>query len=123
MMQNKIESAENEQKNEAVKAALLSALVMPGVGQIYNREWGKGLFLAFTFLLASLGVLIPITIALVNYYMATAQGNIEGAEASVQPVLDAWIHLIVLTGLSGILYVYSIIDSYQKRKNKLRLEK
>lgn len=105
-------------KGDAVKAALLSALVVPGAGQMYNKQWGKGLFILFTFLLASLGALLPITLIMINYSMNLSQGNLDAATASLNPMKDVQSRLIVLISISMILYIYSIVDSYWVRKNR-----
>jgi TM2 domain-containing membrane protein YozV len=105
-----------ENKGEDYKAAMLSALVIPGAGQFYNRQWGKGLFVMIAFLLSSLGVIVPITIGIILYLQKTMQADVEGARSAIEPILHLWIHLIVLTIISVILYVYSIVDSYKYRK-------
>jgi TM2 domain-containing membrane protein YozV len=117
-MNNTNQDQPKKKDSEAMKAALLSAFVLPGLGQMYNRQWGKGLFVAFTFLLSSLGVLIPVTIGVASYYIAAAQADLEKASAALDPIKNVWIHLIVLTVLSVILYIYSIVDSYKTRKKK-----
>jgi TM2 domain-containing membrane protein YozV len=105
-------------KSEAAKAALLSALLIPGAGQLYNREWTKGGFILFTFLLASLGALIPITLVAINYYMTVAQGNLDAAAASLLPMREAWSRLVILILISILLYIYSILDAYKVRKKQ-----
>lgn len=101
-------------KSDAVKAALLSAFVVPGAGQIYNRQWAKGIGLCILFLAASLGVLIPITLALVGYYLSLSAGSVEAAGNAVRPVFDHWMSLLALSAASVFLYVYSIIDAYRQ---------
>ncbi|RJP18217.1 MAG: hypothetical protein C4527_29375 [Candidatus Omnitrophota bacterium] len=100
----------------AARAALLSAFVVPGAGQIYNREWVKGIFLAFLFLAASLAVLVPITIAIILYYSNLNSGDPDQALQPLQALWEARVQLIVLSVSSVILYIYSIMDAYRKRK-------
>ncbi len=45
---------------EAIIAALLSALVWPGAGQFYNREFKKGLALVFLTLLLGVSLMIGL---------------------------------------------------------------
>ncbi len=105
----------NPNKGDAVKAALLSAVVVPGAGQIFNKEWLKGLLLAVLFLVASLSVLVPITLALVAYYLHIGEGNAEAAIQSLQIVRNSWIYFVLLIVASGVVYIYSIVDAYKKR--------
>ncbi|MEW6236658.1 MAG: hypothetical protein AB1656_14840 [Candidatus Omnitrophota bacterium] len=107
-------------KGEAAKAALLSALVLPGAGQMYNRQWIKGLFLGLLFLAASLAVLIPLTLAAAGYYLALNSESLDSIEKSLQPIKDMMLSLIVLAVSSIVLYVYSIVDAYAQR---MRMEK
>ncbi len=110
----------NKVKSEAARAALLSAFVVPGAGQIYNREWGKGIFVAVLFLAASLAVLIPITIAVILYYSNINSGNLEQAVKPMQALWEAKVQLIVLAVCSILIYVYSVWEAYTKR---LEMEK
>lgn len=103
-------------RGEAVKAALLSALVLPGAGQLYNRQWMKGCLVIFLFLAASLGVLIPLTLVVVNYYMHLGAGNVEAAEQSLSVLSSQWIQLAFLVLASGVIYVYSIVDAYRQNR-------
>jgi hypothetical protein len=43
---------------------LLSALVVPGAGQIYNKEKGKGIVLMSLFFLVILGFMVSVTVSL-----------------------------------------------------------
>lgn len=103
----------NDTKNQATQAALLSAFVVPGAGQIYNRQYGKGLCLAVLFLAASLGCLIPVTIVVIRYYAAISSADIENLENIFEPLTGMLTSLIVLFIASIVIYVYSIIDAYR----------
>ncbi len=111
--------AKEKQKSDAVKAALLSAFVIPGAGQFYNREWLKGIFVAILFLTASLSVLVPITIGIILYYSNLGGGDIEQASKAIRSIWEARIQLIVLAVCSIILYVYSVIDAYRKGQSRI----
>ncbi len=103
-------------KSSALKAALLSAFVLPGAGQIFNRQWGKGLFLGLMFLVASLSVLIPLTLIVAGYYIALGSGSVEALEAPIQNLKDMMWSLIVLAIVSLVLYIYSVVDAYKQRQ-------
>lgn len=100
-------------RGKAVHAALLSALVIPGAGQIYNRCWGKGFALLILFLVCSLAVLIPITLAVAGYYLCMTAGNVDNAAKMLQPLFDEWIHLAILAIASVGIYIYSIVEAYR----------
>lgn len=106
----------NRYSGDAARAALLSAVVVPGAGQIYNKQWLKGIVLAVLFLVSSLSVLVPITIAILGYYINIGNGNAEEAQRSLQLILNSWIHFVILTIVSTVIYVFSIVDAYRVRK-------
>ncbi len=103
-------------RSEAMKAALLSALAAPGAGQLYNRQWLKGVFVGTVFLIASLALLVPVGYFLAVYYLEIGQGNIEKAGQSLQFLRDEFYTFLVLAVASAALYVYSIYDAYTERK-------
>ncbi|MDP8246255.1 MAG: hypothetical protein P9L94_19385 [Candidatus Hinthialibacter antarcticus] len=103
-------------RSEAMKAALLSALVVPGAGQLYNRQWAKAVFVGIVFLIASLALLIPIGYFLAMYFLEIGQGNVEQAADSLQFLSDEFYTFCVLAVASVVLYVYSIYDAYVERK-------
>ena len=103
-------------RSEAMKAALLSALVVPGAGQLYNRQWAKAAFVGIVFLIASLALLIPIGYFLAMYFLQIGQGNVEQAADSLQFLRDEFYTFCVLAVASIALYVYSIYDAYVERK-------
>lgn len=105
-------------RSEAMKAALLSALVIPGAGQLYNREWVKAIFVIVVFLIASLGFLLPVGYFLAMYFLEIGQGNVEQAGQSLQFLWDEIYTLCVLLFSSAVLYVYSIWDAYSVCKKR-----
>ncbi|MFB3788858.1 MAG: DUF5683 domain-containing protein [bacterium] len=107
---------DSRSRGEAWKAALLSALVLPGAGQLYNRQWLKGFLVLALFLAASLGVLIPLTLVMVNYYLNLGAGNVEAAEQSLLSMNSQWIQMAFLVLASFGIYVYSIVDAYRHNR-------
>ncbi|MBZ0254604.1 hypothetical protein K8I31_00985 [bacterium] len=103
-------------QSEAMKAALLSALVVPGAGQLYNRQWVKAAFVIIVFLIASLALLIPIGYFIAMYFLQIGQGNVDQAEQSLQFLNDEFNTFCVLGVSCIILYVYSVYDAYAERK-------
>ena len=107
-------------QSDALKAALLSALVIPGAGQLFNREWVKSIFIMVVFLASSLGFLIPITLAVVGYYLAMAQADGDAASRALQPMWTMQTQLITLVLVTIIIYVYSVIDAYRQCQRRMR---
>ncbi len=103
-------------RSDAMKAALLSAVILPGVGQLFNRQWVKGAVVSILFLLASLSVLIPLTLVAANYFVAIGSGSVQEMQEPLDTIKKMWGSLVVLVVCSLILYVYSIIDAYKQRK-------
>lgn len=123
-MENKTKASGKSQHGDAVKAAMLSALVIPGAGQLLNRQWGKGFGIMLLFLVTSLAVLVPITLAMLGYYLNIASGNVDNAAQALQGLRGEWIHIVVLVIVSIAVYVYSIVDAYRyKVRNTINLEK
>ncbi|TLY17722.1 MAG: hypothetical protein E6K69_01780 [Nitrospirae bacterium] len=87
-------------------AALLSAL-LPGLGQFYNRQWGKGIGFLLGFFV--LGGALTSSIDLEQVQQAAALGN---------PV-DNIGQLAILMLLLLALAVWSIVDAVRTAKQKL----
>ena len=114
-------------RGEAWKAALLSALVIPGAGQIYNRQWWKGLFIALLFLAASLAVLIPVTLAFVQYGIHLLDMGMTdplspgGIPTDYLKILsDRESTFITLILVCAVLYVYATVDAYHERLREMK---
>ena len=102
----------------AVKAALLSAFLFPGVGQIYLKRYLRGL----AFLIPALG---GIAIIVVNFVRAVWESlNMIGVGGgAIDPaVIDRVVRSTDYTGtISSIiigLWTFSVIDAYYVGKGK-----
>jgi TM2 domain-containing membrane protein YozV len=107
------------------KAALLSALVFPGVGQFYLKRRWRGLFIML-FVFTGLGYIIwSATVsalsvlgnAVVNLQVGTKSlqelSNIAGSKMSTtDPCHDAVFYLIVC------FWIFAVIDAYIIGKEK-----
>ncbi|MBI4400569.1 MAG: hypothetical protein HY581_02915 [Nitrospirae bacterium] len=92
-----------ETKRSPGVAALLSA-VLPGLGQFYNRQWGKGLgFLLGVLLL--LGALLS---------MADLEKLRQSAAAGAPPENIGLLFLLIL--LLFALLIWSIVDAARSAK-------
>ncbi|MBI1388357.1 MAG: hypothetical protein GC154_07910 [bacterium] len=105
-------------RGEAIKAAMLSALVIPGAGQWYNRQWLKGTFVCLVFLIASLAVLLPLGYFIAMYYIQIGQNNLDQAEKSIQFLRNEFSNFCILAFSSIVLYIYSIWDAYAQALRK-----
>lgn len=109
-------------KQEAAKSALLSALVIPGAGQIYNGEWIKGLMIAIVFTVSSLSLLIPLSYAAIVYALGWSDPDssyFQSAYLNADPftlIKERQLSFITLVVVSIVLYVYAIFDAYQSRR-------
>ena len=107
------------------KAALLSALVFPGVGQLYLKKYWRGLIILF-FVVAALGYLIwSATVSAMNRLddvMLKMQGgtatppvltNIDGSKLlTAVPYYDAVFSFICF------LWILAILDAYRIGKQR-----
>ncbi|MBW1986803.1 MAG: hypothetical protein JRI50_06185 [Deltaproteobacteria bacterium] len=95
-------------------ALLLSALVFPGLGQIYNRDLKKGLCLI---LLASLGVTVIFLggLILLNYEYAAIYPAPLTKPMFQEMVIKILQHPLILIALSLFLgvWVYAILDAFR----------
>ena len=101
----------------SLKAFLLSALVFPGLGQIYNKDQRKGiLIILFANLLAGITVLAGLVLFsqeyLAVYYPKPLTGDI--VRAIVGEVLTHLIFLIPGALLVG-LWAFAAVDAGLKR--------
>lgn len=118
---NKPAVSQEDKKKEATKSALLSAVVIPGAGQMYNGELVKGLLIALIFTVASLSLLIPISYAAIVYILGWSDPASPAFQESYQNIdpftmiKDQQLSFITLLVVSIILYIYAIMDAYQAR--------
>ena len=102
----------------AIKAALLSGLVLPGLGQIYLKRYLRGIVLMLL-VLAGLGfIIVAATIsALDNLQKMQSQGPVDMAAVSKLAVSSpagassSCYNVILL--LVACCWLFSIIDAYR----------
>jgi TM2 domain-containing membrane protein YozV len=107
---------------KAIKAALLSAFVFPGSGQMYLRKYLRGLSMMI-FVLAGLGIMIGMATmnALEGLEKMQSAGGIADmnaianlAVASSKQHGTSYDSLILI--LIGCCWVFSVIDAYRTGK-------
>ncbi|MDO4667562.1 MAG: ABC transporter permease subunit [Streptococcus sp.] len=93
------------------KAALLS--LIPGLGQIYNKQKGKGaIFFTITlaFIIYFLSIAMPMLTSL------TTLGELRGRDNSLFILIQGAFHLIVVA-IYLVFYIFNIKDAYQTAKH------
>jgi len=89
-----------EGKKRSNQIALLLSGILPGLGQFYNRDWGKGV--AFL-----VGFLILDSLLRKESWIDVLKGN-------VPLTADLFIRL----GILAVYIVFSIVDADRSAKNK-----
>jgi tetratricopeptide (TPR) repeat protein len=106
-MQAVLEGRVPREKEHNPTLAALASLLLPGLGQIYNGEFPKGLGLVGAFLLLA-------TLAMLSVLRQVAARG-YGTQDYVQLLAGAAVWLIPL----GALYVYAVVDAIlQARKTE-----
>jgi hypothetical protein len=110
---------------KSIKAALLSALVFPGLGQMYLKRYVRGL-IPMVLVLTGLGVLIAQATASALQILDKIQ--LQGGTVDMNAVTnlatassshgDGYSSLISL-GIAGC-WIFSVIDAYRLGKEKDR---
>jgi hypothetical protein len=108
---------------KAIKAALLSALVFPGVGQMYLKRYARGL-IPMVLTLAGLGVwIVDATVrALRELDRIQIQGglidpNAIAARAAASSGSGEWYSPLILPMII-VCWLLSVIDAYRLGKGK-----
>jgi hypothetical protein len=107
-------------------AALLSGLVAPGIGQIFNRDFVKGIFL----LVASVGSFLWFSKVCVERLAVLLPGNPEEWATNQTVFKEALTKLITQNPdmfmtfelLIIIVWVYGIIDAYATARRHIVVE-
>ncbi|MFH1091940.1 MAG: DUF5683 domain-containing protein [Pseudomonadota bacterium] len=100
-----------------LRAALCSALILPGVGQILNRQISKALVmigvmtgLLVVFIIKLVSVFSIVMGVMFNPQQAAETGRLP-AEAAAKYAADVRV-LFIVVGLGLGLWVYSVVDAY-----------
>ena len=105
---------------------LLSALVVPGAGQIYNKEKVKGLILMALFLLVFLGFAITVSVSLAALLPPTMVVTPEQMRGMVENVMEERSgFMTTFVYLTVAIWGYGILDAYLGARDlaKARLAK
>lgn len=98
----------------AIIALLLSALIFPGLGQLYNRDLKKGLFLV---LLATLGVTVFFLggLILLNYEYAARYPAPLDRELLKELLWQVGQHPVIVCAFGLLLgvWIYAVLDAFR----------
>ncbi len=99
----------------AIVSPILSGLVIPGLGQLVNRQIAKG-----AFLVAAVSLLFMITLGFTFHQLSKAVIALEGTQAPdkfaalrEQLVSQGVWWLFLLGGLLAGLWLYGVIDAWR----------
>jgi hypothetical protein len=92
---------------------LLSALVVPGAGQIYNKEKVKGVLLMVLFFLVIVGFMITISVSLAAQLSPNMAVSPEQVRIMVETIIDEKSGFITsFWYLTLAIWGYGILDAY-----------
>ena len=107
---------------KAILSSLGSALVIPGLGQILNQEFRKGLLLLLAVFLIFVGGCVKLAL-IINVLMkstSTTGGDPQRLLLAIKAEKLGW--LWVLVALFAVIWVYSVIDAFRSGR-KLEAKK
>jgi len=94
---------------KSIVSAICSALVIPGLGQILNREIKKGIILlAIVFVLIVTGT-VTLTL-IINSLLNTPNPDVSSIMESIYGTNFTSLRIII--AISLIVWIYSIIDAF-----------
>jgi TM2 domain-containing membrane protein YozV len=111
--------------NLAIKGALFNALLFPGWGQIYLRNYKKGILIIIASLAGVVSILLSViqtTIAILKIApfkkgTVTFSAVVQLAIDSIKALNLSYLFLILLSMI--LLWIFSIIDAYMVGKKEM----
>lgn len=102
--------------SRALKAALLSAFILPGMGQLYNRKplKGAGLVILMSFFIIGLAGMLFVKLGQAAEILTAeqaAKGGFSALALAFREVDLTW--LIVLLGIMAVIWLLGIVDAYR----------
>ena len=113
--------------NLATKAALYNALLFPGWGHFYLKEYKRGLVILLPFLAGMLWICFAVVQVAYGVLKATPfkKGTVDVTAIvklsvdSAQAINSGYFSLILL--LIVLLWIFSIVDAYRLGKKRMTL--
>jgi TM2 domain-containing membrane protein YozV len=104
------------EKKSLWRAVMLSALIFPGAGQVYNGDRLKGYLLIALGSILSLFIILKVAIPFVNYYQAIFLDNPQKAPGL--SFTEEVPGILLFLGVLAAVWIYSIIDAYWSAKDQ-----
>lgn len=100
-------------------AVIFSIFVFAGVGQLYNKQYKKGILIMIAFSILVFLSSRPIVLSYVDYLNTAA--NVENIDLSKVDVVKP---NTIVTMLMTIVWLFAIVDSYiSAKKYNIEIEK
>lgn len=100
---------------------LLSALVVPGAGQMYNKEKGKGVVLMVLFFLVIFGFVITLSVSLGALLPPGLTVSPEQVRGLMEGILEEKSGFITTFWyLTLAIWGYSILDAYLGARDRVK---
>ncbi len=106
-------------------AALLSGLVLPGTGQVLNRQYLKGGILIGTVTVLFLCLLVKVLVDLNRAFQSIPDlQRSSDLLSQLRPAMAEQDHTVlwILLGMLFILWIFSIVDAFVVGKRLKRFE-
>jgi TM2 domain-containing membrane protein YozV len=101
-------------KKNPVIALVLSAFVFAGAGQIYNKQYKKGMFLVLIYGILLFLILKPVVLGYINYIKTCI--NLESIDISKINIQFIQKPDIILTIVMTVVWLFAVIDAYKSAK-------
>lgn len=92
------------------RALVLSALIFPGAGQIYNGDRLKGYLLIALGIILTLLIILKVVLGFMGYYQALLGENpqVPPGKALSEEIPG----ILIFLGVFGVLWIYGMVDAY-----------
>jgi flagellar biosynthesis protein FlhB len=91
-----------------ILAPLCSALIIPGLGQVINQQLRKG-----ALLLGAVFVLLVLAIVYLSIIVESILSQ-QGSSPLSLSLLFERVELLLILGVFGVIWIYSIVDAFLK---------
>ncbi|MBL8023831.1 MAG: hypothetical protein JNK54_06065 [Elusimicrobia bacterium] len=106
---------------EIIFPVLLSAFVIPGAGQIYNKEKAKGVALMVLFFLVIMGFMMTVTVALAAFLPLDGVVSPEQVRGFVEQIVEERTAFVnTFWYLTLAIWGYGILDAYLGARDLLK---
>lgn len=120
-LQNPIMADEVNPMKDYLFPILLSALVVPGAGQIYNKEKGKGVVLMALFFLVIFGFMMTLSVSLAALLPPDMTVSPEQVRGLVEGIMEEKSEFITTFWyLTLAIWGYGVLDAYLGARDRVK---